>query len=133
MWLLRFLIEDFILRKDFLMIFPVLFDLFIGSLDFEDIFSQLFPGFTSIVYVVSTFIQGKWVCLLVPRVGFLSFIVFCYILVNLLTLSKERSLVYFHYYCSSQSKKKKELHTKNISWVKPRSDTNLGLQDFKYF
>jgi hypothetical protein len=39
MWLLRFLIEDFILRKDFLMIFPVLFDLFIGSLDFEDIFS----------------------------------------------------------------------------------------------
>jgi hypothetical protein len=39
MWLLRFLIEDFILREDFLMIFPVLFDLFIGSLDFEDIFS----------------------------------------------------------------------------------------------
>jgi hypothetical protein len=35
----RVLIENFILRGDFLMIFSILFDMIIGYLGFEDIFS----------------------------------------------------------------------------------------------
>jgi len=38
-WILRLLLKDFILLGDFLMIFLILFDLFLGSLGFEDIYA----------------------------------------------------------------------------------------------
>jgi hypothetical protein len=38
-WILRLLLIDFILLGDFLIIFLILFDLFLGSLGFEDIYA----------------------------------------------------------------------------------------------